>query len=70
MALAMCSLDLGYPDAVERQAKLLLVYALNQILDERKFTQAEAGMIRWRTTSWPLQADSRGTLRRISAPAR
>lgn len=34
--------DLGYPDAVERQAKLRLAYALNQLLDERKLPQAEA----------------------------
>lgn len=34
--------DLGYPDAAERQAKLRLAYTLNQLLDERKLTQAEA----------------------------
>jgi predicted XRE-type DNA-binding protein len=34
--------DLGFPDAVERQAKLRLAYALNQVLDQRKLTQAEA----------------------------
>jgi predicted XRE-type DNA-binding protein len=34
--------DLGYPDASERQAKLRLAYALNQLLDERKMPQAEA----------------------------
>ena len=28
--------DLGYPDAVERQAKLRLAYALNQVLQERE----------------------------------
>lgn len=37
--------DLGYPDAAERQAKLRLAYALNQILDERKFTPAEAASV-------------------------
>lgn len=37
--------DLGYPDAAERQAKLRLAYALNQVLDERKFTQAEAATV-------------------------
>ena len=37
--------DLGYPDAVERQAKLRLTYTLNQVLDERKVTQAEAAKI-------------------------
>jgi predicted XRE-type DNA-binding protein len=34
--------DLGFPDAAERQAKLKLAYALNQVLDERNLTQAEA----------------------------
>jgi len=34
--------DLGYPDAAERQAKLRLAYALNQLLDERKMSQADA----------------------------
>ena len=34
--------DLGYSDAAERQAKLRLAYALNQILDQRKLSQAEA----------------------------
>jgi len=34
--------DLGYSDATERQAKLRLAYALNQILEERKLSQAEA----------------------------
>ena len=37
--------DLGYPDAVERQAKLRLAYTLNQVLDERSVTQAEAAKI-------------------------
>jgi hypothetical protein len=27
--------DLGYPDAAERQAKLRLAYALNQVLEQR-----------------------------------
>jgi predicted XRE-type DNA-binding protein len=34
--------DLGYPDAAERQAKLRLAYSLNQLLDVRKMSQAEA----------------------------
>ena len=34
--------DLGYPDAEERQAKLRLAHALNQVLEQRKLTQAEA----------------------------
>ncbi|MSO30687.1 MAG: XRE family transcriptional regulator [Acidobacteria bacterium] len=34
--------DLGYADAAERQAKLRLAYALNQILEQRKLSQAEA----------------------------
>lgn len=37
--------DLGYPDAAERQAKLRLAYALNQVLDQRKLTQAEAAKV-------------------------
>jgi len=34
--------DLGFPDAVERQAKLRLAYALNRALKERKVLQADA----------------------------
>lgn len=34
--------DLGYADAEERQTKLRLAYALNQIIDERRLTQAAA----------------------------
>ena len=34
--------DLGFPDAAERQARLRLAYALNQVLQERKFSQADA----------------------------
>lgn len=37
--------DLGYPDAAERQAKLRLACALNQVLDTRKVTQAEAARV-------------------------
>ncbi len=37
--------DLGYSDAAERQAKLRLAYALNQILEERKLSQAEAANV-------------------------
>ena len=37
--------DLGYPDAVERQAKLRLAYALNQVLERRKLSQAEAAKV-------------------------
>lgn len=37
--------DLGYLDAEERQAKLRLAYALNQVLDERKLTQAQAAKV-------------------------
>lgn len=37
--------DLKYPDAAERQAKLRLAYALNQVLDGRKLTQAEAASV-------------------------
>ena len=34
--------DLGFPNSVERQAKLHLAYALNQLLDGRKLSQADA----------------------------
>ena len=34
--------DLGFPDAAERQAKLRLAYTLNQLLQERKLSQAAA----------------------------
>jgi predicted XRE-type DNA-binding protein len=34
--------DLGFPDAAERQAKLRLAYALNQVLEERELLRADA----------------------------
>jgi predicted XRE-type DNA-binding protein len=37
--------DLGYPDAAERQAKLRLAYALNQVIEQRKLSQAEAAKV-------------------------
>ena len=37
--------DLGFPDAAERQAKLRLAYALNQVLEERKLSQADAARV-------------------------
>ena len=37
--------DLGFPDASERQAKLRLAYALNQVLEHRKLPQAEAAKV-------------------------
>jgi len=37
--------DLGYPDAAERQAKLRLAYALNQLLDQRALSQVEASSV-------------------------
>jgi predicted XRE-type DNA-binding protein len=37
--------DLGYPDAVDRQAKLRLAYALNEVLQERKISQADAAKV-------------------------
>lgn len=37
--------DLGYVDAAERQTKLRLAFALNQLLDERKLTQTAAAKI-------------------------
>lgn len=37
--------DLGYPDAAERQAKLRLAFAFNQVLDQRRLTQGEAAKL-------------------------
>ena len=37
--------DLGFLDAVERQAKLHLAYALNRVLDGRKLSQADAAKV-------------------------
>src|SRR5438128_11858288 len=37
--------DLGFPDSAERQAKLRLAYALNQILEARKLSQADAARV-------------------------
>jgi predicted XRE-type DNA-binding protein len=37
--------DLGFPDASERQAKLRLAFALNQLLEGRKLSQAEAARV-------------------------
>ena len=37
--------DLGFPDAAERQAKLRLAYAVNQLLEGRKLSQAEAAKV-------------------------
>jgi predicted XRE-type DNA-binding protein len=36
---------LGFPDAAERQAKLRLAYALNQVLEERKLSQSDAAKV-------------------------
>ena len=37
--------DLGYPDAEERQTKLRLAYTINQIVEERRLTQAAAAKL-------------------------
>jgi predicted XRE-type DNA-binding protein len=37
--------DLGFPDAAERQTKLRLAYALNQMLKERKLSRAGAAKV-------------------------
>jgi len=37
--------DLGYPDATERQAKLRLAYALNQVLEQQALTQTAAAQL-------------------------
>jgi len=38
-------IDLGFPDAVERQAKLRLAYALNRVLEHRGLTQTTAAKL-------------------------
>jgi len=37
--------DLGYPDAAERQARLRLAHALNQVLEARQLSQADAAKV-------------------------
>jgi predicted XRE-type DNA-binding protein len=37
--------DLGFPDAAERQVKLRLAYALNQVLKARRLSQAGAAAV-------------------------
>ena len=37
--------DLGFPNAAEREAKMCLAYALNQVLDGRKLSQADAAKV-------------------------
>ena len=37
--------DLGYPDAEERQTKLKLAHAINEIIVERGLTQSEAARL-------------------------
>ena len=37
--------DLGFPDAIERHAKLRLAYALNHVLEARKLSQADAAKV-------------------------
>src|ERR1700682_6436750 len=37
--------DLGFPDAAERQAKLRLAYAPNQVREARKLSQADAAKV-------------------------
>ena len=37
--------DLGFHDAVARQARLRLAYALNQLLETRKLSQADAAKV-------------------------
>jgi predicted XRE-type DNA-binding protein len=37
--------DWGYPDAAARQAKLRLAYALNQVLEDRQLSQADAAKV-------------------------
>src|SRR6187455_570040 len=37
--------DLGFPDAAERQARLRLAFALNQELEARQLSQADAAKV-------------------------
>lgn len=37
--------DFGFPDAAERQAKLRLAYALNQVLEASKLSQVDAAKV-------------------------
>ncbi len=37
--------DLGFPKAAERQAKLRLAYALNQVVKQRKLSRAVAARV-------------------------
>jgi predicted XRE-type DNA-binding protein len=37
--------DLRFPDAAERQTKLRLAYTLNQVLEQRKLSQADAAKV-------------------------
>jgi len=37
--------DLGFPDAEERQTKLRLAHALNQVIEKRRLTQAAAAVL-------------------------
>jgi predicted XRE-type DNA-binding protein len=37
--------DLGFSDAAERQAKLRVAYALNEVVEERKLSQADAAKV-------------------------
>src|SRR4051812_44838907 len=37
--------DLGFPDAAERRAKLRLAYALNQVLEARTLSRADAAKV-------------------------
>jgi predicted XRE-type DNA-binding protein len=37
--------DLGFTDAASRQARLRLAYALNQVLEARKLSQADAAKV-------------------------
>ena len=37
--------NLGFPDAAERQAKLRLAYALNEVIEARRLSQAYAAKV-------------------------
>ena len=50
--------DLGFPDAAKRQATLRLAYALNQELEARKISQADAAKVLGSDAAEGLRAPS------------
>ena len=65
--------DLEFPDAAERQAKLRLAYALNQVIEDRELSQAEAAKLhrhdRSRAKISSLISISSPSIRRYQGPS-